>query len=110
VRFIPHSRERLQARFWEKYGMVRFGVYDKYSVAVEQNSKRKLKFLIVENDPNDAFLIRRALGASERCGLAFICRNPSEARSLLKGAGIYENRDSYLTCFPKTGQTGVGGI
>ena len=51
-------------------------------------------FLIVENDPNDAFLIRRAL-SQVRCGYSFVCRNPSEARSYLRGAGMYGNRTLY---------------
>jgi CheY-like chemotaxis protein len=51
-------------------------------------------FLIVENDPNDAFLIKRALAQSE-CGQSFVCRNPSEAKSYLRGAGMYGNRAVY---------------
>jgi CheY-like chemotaxis protein len=51
-------------------------------------------FLIVENDPSDAFLIRRAL-ASKRCGQSFLCRNPSEAKAYLKGAGMYADRSKY---------------
>src|SRR5262245_51006627 len=53
------------------------------------------KFLIVENDANDAFLIARALGRSPRCGAPLVCRNPSEARAYLRGAGMYADRSVY---------------
>jgi CheY-like chemotaxis protein len=56
---------------------------------------KRAKFLIVENDANDAYLIRRALSASPQCGQSFVCRNPGEARSFLKGAGIYQDRETY---------------
>lgn len=51
------------------------------------------KFLVVEDNPNDAFLIKRAL-QSNGCA-AFICRNPGEAQSYLLGAGMYEDRVRY---------------
>lgn len=51
-------------------------------------------FLIVENDPNDAFLIHRALAAG-KCGASFVCRNPSEAKSYLRGAGMYTDRKRF---------------
>ncbi|HUS36867.1 MAG TPA: response regulator [Verrucomicrobiae bacterium] len=54
----------------------------------------KTTFLIVENDPNDAFLIRRAL-SSAKCTPASVCRNVSEAKAYLKGAGMYANRSKY---------------
>src|SRR4051812_9043761 len=49
--------------------------------------------LVLEDDPNDAILIRRAflLGASR----AFVCRNTSEARAYLLGAGMYGDREVY---------------
>lgn len=52
-------------------------------------------FLIVENDPNDAFLIRRALSASPNYQASFLCRNPSEAKAYLTGAGMYSDRQRY---------------
>jgi CheY-like chemotaxis protein len=52
-------------------------------------------FLIVENDPNDAFLIRRALAASPNFNASFLCRNPSEAKAYLTGAGMYSDRQRY---------------
>ena len=58
-------------------------------------SERKRKFLIVENDPNDAFLIRRALAATTLFESSVICRNPSEAKAMLRGAGMYRNRTRY---------------
>jgi len=53
------------------------------------------KFLIVENDPNDAFLIRRAINSSPYCGSSVVCRNPSEAKAYLKGAGMYRDRELF---------------
>lgn len=50
-------------------------------------------FLILEDDANDALLIRRAF-TSAACR-AFVCRNTSEARAYLVGAGMYENRHRY---------------
>src|SRR5688500_5228761 len=55
----------------------------------------KTRFLVVENDPNDAFLITRALMKSEACGASTVCRNPSEAKDYLRGAGMYSNREAY---------------
>lgn len=52
-------------------------------------------FLIVENDPNDAFLIGRALQTTARCGRYFVCRNVSEAKAFLQGAGMYSDRTKY---------------
>lgn len=60
------------------------------TVDPEQHSS----FLIVENDPNDAFLIQRALSTAN-CGHASLCRNPSEAKAFLKGAGMYADREKY---------------
>jgi CheY-like chemotaxis protein len=49
--------------------------------------------LVLEDDPNDAILIRRAFtGAARR---AFVCRNTSEARAYFLGAGMYSNRDAF---------------
>ena len=51
-------------------------------------------FLIVENDPNDAFLIHRALNKGG-CGSSSVCRNPSEAKAYLRGAGMYADRGRF---------------
>jgi CheY-like chemotaxis protein len=59
-------------------------------MALQQNN-----FLIVENDPNDAFLIKRALAANERGISAFVCRNPGEAQAYLRGAGMYQDRAQF---------------
>lgn len=58
---------------------------------LESNLARK--FLIVEDDPNDALLIKRALRS--RCGFSFVCRNPGEAQAYLRGAGTYGDRAAY---------------
>jgi CheY-like chemotaxis protein len=58
--------------------------------ALDQTPKQH-NFLIVENDPNDAFLIHRALSKGG-CGTSTVCRNPSEAKSYLRGAGMYADR------------------
>ena len=50
---------------------------------------------MVENDPNDAYLITRALRSSARCDASTVCRNPREARDYLRGAGMYANREVY---------------
>jgi CheY-like chemotaxis protein len=50
-------------------------------------------FLVLEDDANDAILIRRAF-TNAACR-AFVCRNTSEARAYLLGAGMYSNRDEY---------------
>src|SRR4051794_6700956 len=76
------------------------------------DTQTQSSFLIVENDQNDAFLIRRAL-ASSRCGHASLCRNPSEAKAYLKGAGMYADRSKYpfpdviLTDLRMDDETGV---
>jgi CheY-like chemotaxis protein len=50
-------------------------------------------FLVLEDDANDAMLIRRAfINADCR---AFVCRNTSEARAYLLGAGMYGDRDKF---------------
>jgi len=47
-------------------------------------------FLVLEDDANDALLIRRAF-TNAACH-AFVCRNTSEARAYLVGAGMYGDR------------------
>lgn len=47
-------------------------------------------FLVLEDDADDAILIRRAF-TNARC-FAFVCRNTSEARAYLLGAGMYADR------------------
>jgi CheY-like chemotaxis protein len=51
-------------------------------------------FLVVEDDPNDAFLIHRAL-TTAKCGASFVCRNPSETKSFLLGVGMYADRQRF---------------
>jgi CheY-like chemotaxis protein len=50
-------------------------------------------FLVLEDDANDAILIRRAF-TNAACR-AFVCRNTSEARAYLQGAGMYADRERF---------------
>jgi CheY-like chemotaxis protein len=50
-------------------------------------------FLVLEDDANDALLIRRAF-TNAACQ-AFVCRNTSEARAYLVGAGMYADRTRF---------------
>ena len=50
-------------------------------------------FLVLEDDANDALLIRRAF-TNAACH-AFVCRNTSEARAYLVGAGMYGERSRF---------------
>jgi CheY-like chemotaxis protein len=52
-------------------------------------------FLVVEDDPNDAIQIRRIFNSLEPKCTLFVCRNTSEARAYLKGAGMYVDRITY---------------
>lgn len=76
-----------------------------------QESKKH--FMIVENDLNDALLIQRAFKKVPDCGTLSLCRNTSEARAYLKGAGMYINREQYpfpdvvVSDFRMPGGTGV---
>ncbi len=49
--------------------------------------------LVLEDDANDAILIRRAF-ASAACRV-FVCRNTSEARAHFLGAGMYADREQF---------------
>jgi CheY-like chemotaxis protein len=48
-------------------------------------------FLVIEDNADDATLIRRAFESLESCR-AFVCRNLSEAKAYLRGSGMYANR------------------
>ena len=69
-------------------------------------------FLIVENDPNDAMLIRMAFHAAN-CGTSFVCRNASEAKAYIRGAGMYGDRviyplpDAVITDLRMGAETGI---
>ena len=63
---------------------------------METEQARKT-FLILEDDADDALLIRRAFTNSV-CR-AFVCRNTSEARAYLNGAGMYADRSRFT--FPE---------
>jgi CheY-like chemotaxis protein len=58
---------------------------------VQQDSRTT--FLVLEDDANDALLIRRAF-TNAACH-AFVCRNTSEARAYLVGAGMYGERSRF---------------
>jgi DNA-binding response OmpR family regulator len=51
-------------------------------------------FLVIEDNADDALLIKRAFSVTQSCH-ASICRNLSEARAYLQGAGIYSDRQKY---------------
>jgi CheY-like chemotaxis protein len=51
-------------------------------------------FLVVEDNENDAVLIRLAFDGLESCR-AFVCRNLSEAKSYLHGSGMYADRTTH---------------
>lgn len=75
-------------------------------------SKSRKHFLIVENDQNDAILIRRAFATISHEATSFVCRNTSEAKAYLRGAGMYANRHVYplphgiITDLRMDGETG----
>jgi CheY-like chemotaxis protein len=53
-------------------------------------------FLVIEDDANDAFLIRRAFTEEQGHDMfVFVCRNTSEARAYLLGAGMYSDRQKF---------------
>jgi CheY-like chemotaxis protein len=58
------------------------------------SAKHGKTFLVVEDSADDALLIRRAFAAVESCQ-AIVCRNLSEAKAYMMGAGLYQNRDRY---------------
>ena len=61
-----------------------------YSFTVKQ---RKM-FLVIEDNADDAALIRTAFDALDACS-AFVCRNLSEAKAFLCGAGMYTDRATF---------------
>jgi DNA-binding NtrC family response regulator len=54
----------------------------------------KKMFLVLENSPEDAFLIGHAFSLLHDCS-SHICRNTNEARAYLKGTGGYKDRNRY---------------
>ena len=51
-------------------------------------------FLVIEDNGDDALLIKRAFHVTDGCR-AVVCRNLSEAKAYLQGAGIYSDREKY---------------
>ncbi|HUS35523.1 MAG TPA: response regulator [Verrucomicrobiae bacterium] len=58
-----------------------------------KTAPQRTNVLVLEDDANDAILIRRAF-TGQTCR-AFICRNTSEARAYFLGSGMYSDRNSY---------------
>jgi CheY-like chemotaxis protein len=58
------------------------------------NHRQGKTFLVIEDSGDDALLIRRAFRALESCQ-ATICRNLSEAKAYMNGAGMYQDRTKY---------------
>ena len=56
--------------------------------------KRGKTFLVVEDNADDALLIRRAFNTLDSCR-AFVCRNISEAKAYVQGAGMYRDREKF---------------
>ena len=50
--------------------------------------------LVVESDPDDAFLLSRALKAMPFC-TSFLCRGLAEARAYLSQSGIFKDTENY---------------
>jgi two-component system, response regulator len=57
------------------------------------NLPGRINVLVLEDDADDAILIRRAF-TGQTCR-AFICRNTSEARAHFLGSGMYSDRELY---------------
>jgi DNA-binding response OmpR family regulator len=51
-------------------------------------------FLVIEDSYDDALLIKRAFGMLENCRVV-VCRNLSEAKAYLHGAGMYQDRAKF---------------
>src|SRR5438045_1260493 len=97
------GRESGGSRFRRREG-------DLFSLEMDRAAVRKT-FLILEDDANDALLIRRAF-TNSACW-AFVCRNTSEARAYLQGAGMYADRsrfpfpDMYVTNLRSGDETAI---
>jgi DNA-binding response OmpR family regulator len=55
---------------------------------------RSHSILIIEENANTANLVRAAFDKLQSCD-AFVCRNNSEAKAYLLGAGMYKDREKY---------------
>jgi CheY-like chemotaxis protein len=65
-------------------------------------------FLVIEDNPDDAFLIARVFRKLPFC-TAYICRNASEARAYIQGAGIYGERSKFPTPSAVLSDSGLSG-
>ena len=52
-------------------------------------------FLLIENEREHAFALEKALQSAELCRSWALCRNVSEAKAYLIGAGMYEDRSRF---------------
>ena len=57
-------------------------------------SNTSKNFLVVEDNPDDSLLIKRAFAATHSCH-AFVCRNLSEAKDYIRGSGMYATREKF---------------
>gem|GEM_PF-998752 len=65
----------------------------RYIDGAMKNNSTKTNVLVLEDDANDAILIRHAFsGAACR---SFVCRNASEARAYFLGSGMYADRELF---------------
>jgi DNA-binding response OmpR family regulator len=60
----------------------------------EANNYVMKNFLVIEDNADDALLIKRAFAATHSCH-AFVCRNVSEAKAYLNGSGMYQDREKF---------------
>jgi CheY-like chemotaxis protein len=67
---------------------------DPINVALQAtvDSLANCHFLLLEDDRNDALFVKLAFARVERPTSYVICRNCSEAKAYLRGAGIYSDR------------------
>jgi CheY-like chemotaxis protein len=72
---------------------VPYGVEGWHSGFLKPHPKAKT-FLVIEDNANDAALIRQAFDALESCS-AFVARNLSEAKAYLLGSGMYGDRNRH---------------
>jgi len=58
-------------------------------------ASKKYRFLLAEDNPNDLFLVERAIRKANLPIQLFIVRNGEEAVRYLQGDGIFADRDRY---------------
>jgi DNA-binding NtrC family response regulator len=83
--------EKVRGRFVESPIQTPKSPYKFLNMGADRPGKT---FLVIEDSSDDAILIRRAFDATVDCH-AIVCRNLSEARAYLRGAGIYHDRKKF---------------